>query len=209
MGEIYKGPIEEVKLVEKVKLTREQVNAMKVFLEDNGNDKEHLVDWFVANRDFRHSVDIEYRALADLKTSTLSKALYIGYEIKNNYKKGDKVLFQVGDSVPMVVTLQEHHPNRQGEWRTYQGCGYISEGQFRQATEQEKYWIGELGREKVGDFKEGDIVITDLNVPIKAGEYDVPGRLIGPERLMKFYKNKSLKGIYPAESFKPFPGDSK
>lgn len=190
----YNGPIEEVKLVEKVTLTKEQANAMKVFLDDNGNDKEHLVDWFVANRDFRHSVDIEYRGLADLKTSTLSKALYIGYEIEQpNFYIGDKVVTPHQGIMPVHDVL--------GDVLVFMGGGYMYKKETcHHATAEEIFWLKTLGRKKVMDFRGGDVLMDEDG---SAYSLDIQ---MSEKEIIKLYKEGNyFVGLYPAEAFRPFP----
>lgn len=203
MTEIYIGPIEEVKLVEKVKLTKEQAEAIEYGL-SNGFD----IDSFIQEHSKFKWGSKPYSNLNGMPIHLLARALYTDYEVEETFKPGDKVLLNVNRLIS-VETLTMKNPHVKGDWGTEQGCGCISEKDFRHATPEEIFWLETLGRDEVGAFHYGDIVVTDLNVPIKVGEYDVPGRLIGLERTLKFYKNKSLNGIYPAESFKAIPGGSK
>lgn len=190
--------------MEKVVLTKGQVNSMKAFLDDNGNDKEHLVDWFVANRDFRYSVDIEYRGLADLKTSTLSKALYTGYEIepeKPKFKPGDKIVND--DKTP----IQGNKLIATYDGQNYIGLHFLKDiaggfigRNFRLATPEEIKWYEKLGRKFIGDFHYGDVAVG-----LDEHLYLVGMGEISIQEAKDMYNHGLFKGIYPIGSYSRLP----
>ena len=186
--------------MEKVTLTKDQERELVAF-QMLGHSLE---DWI----NNKNNPNESHCVLYELSVDKMARLLYsdIEYEVEPEFEVGDKVVhkdLEYGEGQAILTLLSRKMPMSEEAWNH----GFIEwdySRDIRYATEEEIYWLETLGRKKVGDFTEGDIVVTDLNVPITCGEYDVPGRLIGPERLQKFYKNNSLKGIYPAESFKPF-----
>lgn len=179
---------------EKVKLTKEQAEAIEVFLDDNGNDKEHLVDWFVANRDYRYSVDLEYRALANLNTSILSKALYIGYEVEETFKAGDKVV--ITEKGNEIFTLSNPLVGQPAWFFMANSTKWAYEEDLRLATPEEIYWLETLGREKVGDFRIGDVYIDN------EGEPQILEKDRHVDLAKDWYAAGDFKGIFPTASFK-------
>lgn len=140
----------------------------------------------------------------------LAKALYIGYEIDNSYKKGDKVLFQVEDSIPVIATLQNKIFQSKDEWSTDEAIGHISEQYFRHATKEEVLWLGELNREKIGEFQETDVVRYGNHIYQVFYHMGCPtyNNHISPEYAKELYEKGELEWIIPAQSLKPFPKES-
>lgn len=189
---------------EKVVLTKEQVEAIKTFLNDNGNDELHLIDWHNATRS-PYTVDIEYRPLVDLKASKLATALFIGYEIEEptpQFERGDKVVIW-----KRIITL--------GDFRIFEGKRqwamkeppfmWVDEEDLTKPTQDEIYWLHDLNRDYVQDFREGDVVIVKKNNET----YVVTNESIGnhnctPYDATFWYQKDLIKYIYPVESRKVY-----
>ncbi|WP_145990725.1 hypothetical protein [Planomicrobium sp. MB-3u-38] len=188
--------------MEKVKLTKEQADAI-----ENRSDVESALNYHATTK----WTDKRNESLNRLTLEQFARALLIGYEIEPEQPKfqlGSEVIDVNSKNCPVITVTNQDGKHLYGYWGSHiTTC--VQKKNARFATPEEIFWKKTLGRDEVGAFHYGDIVVTDLNVPIKVGEYDVPGRLIGLERTLKFYRNKSLNGIYPAESFKAIPGDSK
>lgn len=188
---------------EKVLLTAEQAEA----IENMKNDCHWNDDSFInsharnENSDGGESWTDEYHPLNKLSVSELAKVLYIGYEIeKPKFKAGDYVFvnWASGRDIHRVlkvndngdVVLDQQYPRN---------CHPRME-LVQPTTTEEAYWLGELGRKCVGDFKDGDIYIKQDN-----GCYLV-GSDVFAERASDWYEDDdNFKGIYPAESFRPYP----
>lgn len=116
------------------------------------------------------------------------------------FKAGDKVIF-----ANQILTLDAElpHPLRvEGDegkaWRLHDFCGWLGENQFRHATREEVFWIDELGRDEVGDFLRGDLLLYKHDEPRCLTEnHDF-------DYAEADYEAGLVKGIYPTESFKVF-----
>lgn len=170
----YNGPIKEVNVVEKVKLTKEQA----AFVEEWKNIKTGY-DNFV-------------------------RALNEGYEIeeeKPDFKAGDKVITKKGGELVVLSNpilnldawfLMDDHEKT--KW------AYTKD--FRHATPEEVYWLETLGRHEVGDFHAGDAFVDSSGETLRIGDVEIHDARI--ESAKRWYSEGDFKGIYPAESFKPF-----
>src|SRR5690625_6261770 len=78
--------------MEKVKLTREQANALESLLEDYTKE-EIIKENFNPIERLREYLDDENKNIVfrHLSDEMLVKALYFGYEVEEQYKKGDWV----------------------------------------------------------------------------------------------------------------------
>lgn len=137
----------------------------------------------------------------------LVRALTEDYEIESEKPKflpGDKVVYKEGglfingngfavirahDRENNVVEFDEsfNHPMK-----------FLDGNRIRLATPEEIYWLETLGRDKVGDFRVGDVYnVDDRNIKI----FD--SNTISKAK--NWYEDGLFTGIYLAESFKPFP----
>lgn len=83
---------------------------------------------------------------------------------------------------------------------------HIHRSKLRHATPEEYYWLEELGREKVGGFLEGDVILA-LGSTYRYGvngDFDY----IGEETANKWREEGKINGIYPTQSYKPFPKEA-
>lgn len=181
----------EVADVEKVLLTKEQAMELESFkrlgcsLEDLANNKNNPVE--------------PYSVIHELSIDEMAKVLYhpCGYEVKEpEFKAGDKVILWGG-----VVTLKESRELLGSvAWSVEENNGvHLYASDLVRATPEEVYWLETLGREKVGDFHVGDAYMDSSNQI-----YEVKGT-VGLAGAANFYKKGDFKGIYPTESFKPYP----
>lgn len=182
---------------EKVVLTQEQAKELKGFKKLGRT----LDDW-ISNKNNPLEPNSE---LHQLKLDEMAKVLYAGdYEVEQpKFKEGDKVFWVSQDG--SIKEFCEIDRERIGEGEP---CWWFTDGdwstekQLRHATPEEIYWLHELGRDKIGDFHEGDVIITQE----VSYRYSTDGEVdtIGPHTTQLWLDEGIIKGIYPAESFKPF-----
>lgn len=185
---------------EKVVLTQEQVNAIELWL-SNYKDKDQLlmIQYFVKVKEADASTEGwigEYKPMKELSISQLARAIHVGYEIeKPKFQAGDKIIH-----CNEIFTLEEKHNliDSKVYWSFKEAAGTIDESYLTKATEEEIYWLHELNRKKVPDFKIGDVFVDRLNAGYRLNEEQIVKDFI------QYYEEDDFKGIYPAESFKPF-----
>ena len=181
--------------MEKVKLTREQAEAI---------DSLHKTGRMVDVRNHAHGVkwtNDKYLPLNELNLDEFIRAVYIGYEIEPDFKVGDWVVTEFEDYGIKVAEI--YHISFNIVYARWQGVP-ITIGthvdSVRHATteeikaEQERRVWAKIGREP-GVFMYGDVVV-DRN-----GTHWC--ELINMRDL---YKEGSLQGFHPVESFIEFGG---
>lgn len=180
---------------EKVVLTKEQAEAIESALKFEKGDKDRVL-----RLTSRTNVTWQNGAsrLNEIDLALLAKALYIGYKVEETFKPGDKVVRVDGSCFTGFKDIETVERAKFGSVTLSNHLQY-SYDFIRHATPEEIYWLETLGREKVGDFRNWDVLIDKAGVPhiIFAEE--------GVEYALEQYQENSLAGIYPAESFKPFP----
>lgn len=188
MNKKYTGPIEEVKIVEKVMLTKEQADAIEEI-----KDKDYAINILALQKRPDH-------VLATLEISQIAKLLYglVEYEIepaKSKFEAGDKVLTR---NSKVVVTLDNPLLNMPAWFVMSEPnkCEWIYTKDFRHATPEEIYWLETLGRDYVGDFREGDVYIDN------EGEPQILEKDRHVDLAKDWYAAGDFKGIFPAASFK-------
>ena len=198
----YTGPIEEVEVMEKVIISKEQAEAIESI-----KDKDYAINILALQKRPDH-------VLATLEISQIAKLLYgsVGYEIEPEqpkFKAGDKVLVLEDNSIFTLDERKFEHDRSEfgNAWSAKGVLGWIGENQFHLATSEEIYWLEKLNRDKVADFRKGDVIKCEdkfLQVFENMG-CDIYGSHISPEFAGKLYSDGSLYALSPAESFKPFP----
>lgn len=134
----------------------------------------------------------------------LTDAVKNGYEIESEFKVGDKVMcFNKEGNKSDFCTLESKiigYRKNLGWWCT---DGKASSGIIRHATQEEIYWFETLGREFVGDFREGDVIITN-DVSYR---YSMDGEIdsIGEHTTKQWAEQGIITKIYPVESSKKYP----
>lgn len=141
--------------------------------------------------------------LSELKVSELVRAFNGHYEVeKPKFKTGDKVVtvwekdnsfYILGTPYPEISDFEKGKG-----WHLVNQPYGIQEENIRHATPDEIFWLHELGRGKIFEYKEGDIFVNTNGVHIEIKEK------MRPAELNLILSMKNCKGIYPAESFKPF-----
>lgn len=196
---------------EKVVLTQEQVNAIELWL-SNYKDKDQLlmIQYFVKVKEADASTEGwigDYKPMKELSISQLARAIHVGYEIeKPKFQAGDKIIH-----CNEIFTLEEKHNliDSKVYWSFKEAAGTIDESYLTKATEEEIYWLHKLGRKRVPDFHVGDAIATyedeDLDIVVSEDCY-VNGK-VGIRNAGDWFESGIIKGIYPAESFKPFRKD--
>lgn len=185
---------------EKVVLTQHQAEAIRLWL-SKYKDKAVLIETQTGhlfnNNEARNGCwDPEFQAIGEMSVERLARALFIGYEVeKPKFQAGDKIIH-----CNEIFTLEEKHNLMDSKvyWSFKEAAGTIDEYYLTKATAEEIYWLHELGRDKAGDFREGDVVQSDGNRFIKL----IDDFMI--KTAISWHKDGLIEGIYPAESFKPF-----
>ncbi|MFC4712260.1 hypothetical protein [Planococcus dechangensis] len=180
---------------EKVILTQKQAELISQI-----QNADYAVDLHSKN-------ELPYPNLKSLGVSQLARALYVGYEIrKPKFNADDKVVnvysrkFSTGESILSVVSMDGE------EYSVELSNGlYYVESALRHATPEEIYWLHELDRDDIAEFHAGDIIISsDFGYPYKVDAFTNIGHTLSSEDAFEAWHRGNIKGIYPAESFKPF-----
>ena len=180
---------------EKVVLTQEQADAIRALR--NTNAVVNLLDL--------------KGPLSELKVHDIFKALQGWYEVeKPKFRAGDKVIrkdgltFAAGEFIWTVVEDQ------QDSWKAkIVGSGdgwdvFWETASIRHATPEEIFWLHDLSRDSVGEFREGDVFVLDDGYIYKVEEDDRSEDKIRCSLAKLWYSQGRLVGIYPASSFKSY-----
>lgn len=183
--------------MEKVVLTAEQAESIERYLNDVCPNKEKLLRkqsegvWY----------DPRNTPMNALSLECMAKALYIGYEIeKPKFQPGDKVIRRSSNKIHTLHSKRDM-PIVFGTtkvWNVGEGHTWIGESEFRHATPEEIYWLETLGRDKVRELRKGDVIAYSNAEPAKV---NIP-------EFWTEHKFTNVTGIYPADSFKPFPKEA-
>lgn len=139
-----------VKKVEKITITKAQAEAIEKCVSKEDLIKSKLVGLLEHGKD---------EPIAELTLETLVQALYIGYEVEEEFKVGDWVMHELSKWLGEVTRIYEDELNvlRLGD-------GYIWNKKYvRHATpeeiaeEKQRGWWARHGR-NVYEFKEGDLI---------------------------------------------------
>lgn len=195
-------------MIEKVKLTQEQADAIKTWLLGRGGDeaKTELLNVHAKNNtnncDCYNVWGGVYKSLNHLDSSDMARALLIGYEVEETFKVGDWVRYWRTDCSAIIGKIEVIAEKE----RLFKADNCPDERQIsditRHATlkeikaEQEHRAWESIGRE-VGQFVPGDIGVSHNGETFKA-QYN----------LKNLYEKGELKGIYPAGPFISFGGES-
>ena len=189
-------------MMEKVKLTQKQADAIERLVKDKGRVLKHHM-----TKDAWICSPLE--ALSDLSFDELAKALYIGYEVEEEFKVGDWVAPMEHDSkLPdgMIATQIVKIANNLFVY--WNDINNRTIGRFRYATPEEikaeqerRVWAG-IGREVKG-WKWGDVLILDVGT-----EFQVLSDRC-EAYANAYYDSGQVKKIYPVESCISFGGEKK
>lgn len=174
--------------MEKVKITQEQADAIE-------GVKDDILDSF---QEFKHHPDrFVKRALPlrDLSVDEYQEALYVGYEVKKEFKTGDWVV-RGSDGIISQITNIDYSVNRHGGIFTDRYAGWFTYSCFRHATDEEittekkrRFWKG--NDREVDDFRSGD-----LFSPRNGNVYEVTQFVSGSTHPVKFVNNYGNKDSY-------------
>lgn len=195
---------------EKVVLTQEQINAIELWLK-NYQDKDQLlmIQFFVKVKEADASNEGwigDYKPMKELSIAQLARAIHVGYEVeKPQFKNGDFLIrkngerFECGSCVDLFYYYDEEvsYVVLQTGWR-------VPAEEVRLANEEEIYWMYELNRYKVGDFKYNDVFVDEDGESHLLKDAHPADGYRGLNDAEFWYESGNFKGIYPAESFKPF-----
>lgn len=178
--------------MERAALTQEQANALEAALKKESADailKSAAREW--------ETWFNECQALNFVDLPTIARALLVGYEVEEIYYPGDKLIrkdgtsFTVGTKIMTVVGRQELSSN----------YPYV-----RRATAEEVFWFEQLGRESVGDFYIGDVLIDSNQISYVVTHKDDAGKgFLDIRRLDFWIPRLNIRGILPEECYVRFP----
>lgn len=139
-------------MTEKVKVTREQAEAIEEIKD---------IDYAINIHSFNKRPD---SPLADMKTSELARALFVGYEVEPEFKENDWVYVEVPkEELPNVYQIMRVDNYSVNLDRLY---GNHKKNEIRHATPQEiaaekerRFWK-KHGRD-VWELKNGDLLTSD------------------------------------------------
>ena len=190
-------------MTEKVKVTREQAEAIEFILSNDGSEdsiKENLIR--------KHAKEPnrwcgKARPILGMPLLTLVDALRIGYDIEEEYKVGDWVVWETEHEryVLQIETINHRVMNR----KVFNAEGFWMECIKRHATpeeikaEKERRVWAKIGREPM-QFIIGDSLIS---IDGRVYPFDKESRI---SEIRRMIANGRFKGFYPAESFIEFGG---
>lgn len=147
--------------MEKVKLTKEQANAIEWALQkENEYSPDRLLRLRSSDNANFHN---ELYPLNDIDIAVLARALYIGYEVEPEFKVGDWVVYKHNNTIWEIIGElyggKVHYDiTRGGKYK-----GSVHKDHIRLATpeeiekEKERRWWAKHGRE-VWELREGDLL---------------------------------------------------
>ena len=183
---------------EKVVLTAEQQSELKAF-KDLGRTLE---DW-ISNKNNPLEPNSK---LHQLKLDEMARILYADdYEVENpKFQKGDYIIRKNGEKFESGGRVDEfsYYDEMVSYVVLHTGWRVPAEA-VRLASEEEVFWLGELGRDEVGDFRIGDIFVDGKGYSYDISETDERDFDLLVSMAKDWYFEGDITGIYPAESFKP------
>lgn len=199
--------------VKKVKINKAEATAIETWLKEK--TKESLVAEFnLIKYGFTNAFeDIAYKSLNEMSTQTLVSALYNGYDVKMSV--GDWVIrdsffiesmelfngnnpFQINGIANDSVVMDENGNNHGIEY-----LRLLSDEEIKRLEEQ-GFW-SKLNR-SFGEFKVGDIIVTDRNNVYKVSTKsnynndDMKLSEISLDMIEEWHQQKKVVKIYPVES---------
>lgn len=190
-------------MVEKVKLTREQVDAIEKY-----KSQGHNLAVFVAHGKTGFHGELE--PLRTLSIDEMGRLLYEpdSYEVEPEYKVGDWIVFEsvikdllIGRVEKVSKTNVDTDYIGSNGYKQNFSIGGIRHASYEEVrVEKERRVWAKTGRE-VGEFRDGDFVINSQDVLIRV---DSDNKAI---RISERYSNReTFKGFFPSESFISFEG---
>lgn len=191
--------------MEKVKLTREVSEALKLAVADYGSD-------MVMNEHYNYNWKGKLHPLNHLPQSTLSRALLIGYEVEEEYKSGDWVACEYEDGTWIAqieriegVKVFAKWELRSLDWNRIEDIRHATPEEIK--AEQERRVWKKIGRE-VNEIRPGDCIASNGNYykvfdNIGCQKYN---NHISPGFAVDLIEGGASHGFYPAESFISFGG---
>lgn len=193
-------------MTEKVKLTREQAEAVDNWL-SAATAMDGISALLDAHADMERWVGV-FAPMNDLSQADMARALLIGYEIEKEYKIGDWVVWET-EHERRVLQIDRISKLTTGE-KVFGDEGFWLECIKRHATpeeikaEQERRVWKKIGRE-VGEFQFQDIVTFLDNENYIVTDYtNTSAGVVSKKRAYEAYKSGSLNGFFPRESFISF-----
>lgn len=170
--------------MEKVKLTREQANAIEYALQEvdeyKGNPDKLLRHASMKNVYFRN----ELHLLNSIDTVNLAKALYIGYEVEPKFEVGDWAVWRSTKGIDVIKQIEKVEGYRiWADWLDEGSLLFAPSDEIRHATpeeietEKERRWWARHGRE-VWELKKNDIIMIEHFV-------EVVNKVVGNELYIK------------------------
>lgn len=195
--------------MDKVKLTREQAEAIKNL--STTWDENYFLEAHAERIKRRGYLSTNLMCLNDLSLSDLAKVLFStdGYEIEQpKFQPGAEVIDMTSKNCPVITVTNHDEKHLFGYWGDdVRTC--LQKKNARLATPEEIYWKKTLGRERVGDFRIGDIVLNKLLHPYVVRKETDGATRVSRDKAYEMYKDEKLFSIYPASSEKEISKESK
>lgn len=177
----------------KIKLTQEQADAIQEWLLQKYGNKAELLNAHaqVVGKQGGWPEGNPYESFNGLDQSDMARALLIGYEVKENYKVGDWVVYE-GEVMEIVAVEFAEILNKNNAERE---IPHATPKEIK-AEKERRVWKS-IGR-KVGEFKRGDVGVLHNGLSVRK-----------LDNLTNLYEGGSLQGFYPEESFVLFGGEKR
>ncbi|WP_079708109.1 hypothetical protein [Paraliobacillus ryukyuensis] len=183
---------------EKVKVTKKQAEIL-----DNCKNKTSLL-----RRTILSILSGKESAMYELSTDDLAKAIYIGYEVEEEYKKNDWIVVEDCPCDHIIGKVQkikdvEHIEGYDTMYHYEDWWSDKRKTKLRHATEQEiaqekklRFWNG-LGR-YIEEYKDGDIILNPDGEIDEVREIKEDGLIVS--RTFGEFEKSEAKLICPLES---------
>lgn len=138
--------------MEKVKITQEQADAIESLRSDEYDDDVIIRNVLFYEMRTWLETDNNHRVLGEVRTDTLIRALYIGYEVETEFKIGDWVVHEFSGEVVKIIGISEEDGKTCIKIDAYT-TGYLFLDDFRRATpeeiakEKQRRWWGKHDRD--------------------------------------------------------------
>lgn len=180
-------------MAEKVIITEEQANALENFR--NKYDSASLVGSHIIDS-FNKEDGCQSLAKSRISTDDLIRALYIDYEVLSiTLKEGDKLIYPKVSSIGTVEGNMVYWDDN-AETELDYTIKLMESGELRMATEEDIFWLEEMNRNSVPDFRKHDIYV-DNNM-----DTWLLGKDITVDKAHEIYQDGDFLGVYPTDSFK-------
>lgn len=193
-------------MIGKVKLTREQADAIVQHQEATSNDIAILLDSHADGNPWCG----KYEPFNGLSQADMARALLIGYEVEETFKRNNWVVDKINNNTSQILEIKgglaildddkvwlywEANGEELARKRNFSELRHATPEEIK-AEKERRAWA-KIGR-KVNEFRVGDAYeYTDGNWGVVLSDGIV-------RSAKRFYKEGRIRGVLPAESFVNF-----